>query len=338
MSVIRTLKLCKQFQQTAVLSNVDLEVQSGERWGLIGPSGAGKTTLLRMLCGLESPSGGEIWLADRRLEHVPPGERHVALVTQDYPLYPHLTVQQNLQAALAARKQSTVEAKSLIQDTLTWFQIADLKDRWPSEISGGQAQRVALARALVRRPEILLLDEPLSQVDTPLRHELRDLILAACQRYQATLMIVTHDPQDALWLSTHLAVLERGILIQRGPATEVYRSPSTATVAELLSPYGICWLDFGTEESRNSILAESVPASAQRLGIRPEHVRKHDETANDPTTIILAGEITSLRDCGFAQMATARIGLQTLHAIDWNKELRVGEVKLSVLREQCVWL
>ncbi len=337
---IRLNHLRKQFRQTLALDDVSLEIQSGERWALIGRSGVGKTTLLRVLCGLETADAGEIWIGDRRVDGLTPRERNVALVTQDYPLYPNLSVQENLQSALAGSGVPTDEARNRIDEALDWFQIEPLRKQLPGELSGGQAQRVALARAVVRRPAILLLDEPLSQVDTIFRQEIRELILSAVIRYQTTLITVTHDPIDALWMATHLAVLEQARVAQQGPTGDVYRQPNSEIVAELLSPHGINWLDVTSQAFSQAMVGSSqIPSAVKRLGIRPEHIRCagiSEELA--PKAFGLRAKIVEVRPCGFGRAATAQVAGQNVKLIDWNNVVDEGEVVLSIPAEQCVWV
>lgn len=337
---IRLNHLRKQFRQALALDDVSLEIQSGERWALIGRSGVGKTTLLRVLCGLETVDAGEIWIGDRRVDGVTPRERNVALVTQDYPLYPNLSVQENLHSALAGSGVPAGETGHRIDEALEWFQIASLRKRLPGELSGGQAQRIALARALVRRPAILLLDEPLSQVDTIFRQEIRELILSAVIRYQTTLITVTHDPTDALWMATHLAVLEQARVVQQGTTGDVYRLPKSEIVAELLSPHGINWLDVTSQAFVQALVASSqIPTAVRRLGIRPEHIRcASTSEVLAPKAFGLRAKIVEVRACGFGHAVTAEVAGQNVKLIDWNNAVDVGEVVLSIPAEQCVWL
>ena len=232
--------LTKQFGDTAALRNISLEIQSRELFFLLGPSGCGKTTLLRLLAGFYQPDGGELRFGDQPMQGVPPHRRNTGMVFQNYALWPHLTVAENVAYGLEARAVNAGERKTRVAEALRLVQMEAYARRSPNQLSGGQQQRVALARALVIQPDVLLLDEPLANLDTKLRLEMRDEIRRLHERLQITTVYVTHDQQEALSLAGRLAVLRDGRVEQVGEPRAVYRAPANRFVADFL---GECnWL------------------------------------------------------------------------------------------------
>ena len=229
----------KSFGKVHALVDVTLEIEGGKRLVLIGGSGAGKTTLLRILAGLETPDQGAIYWGDIDITHVPAHQRGIAMLSQDYAIYPHLTVERNLLAALDPLRLSARDRGDRIEQALSWFELLQLRDRRPAQLSGGQMQRAAIAKAIVRRPQLLVLDEPLSQLDPALREQSRELILSMTQQFGTALLMVTHDSLDAMRLADRLAVLESGRLVQVGSPQSVYSRPNSRSIAEILSPFGI---------------------------------------------------------------------------------------------------
>ncbi|MDX1945463.1 MAG: ABC transporter ATP-binding protein [Pirellulaceae bacterium] len=257
------------------IDRLDLEVREGELLAVVGPSGSGKTTLLRLVAGLEEPTEGEILLDGQSVVGVSPQRRDVALVFQSLALYEHWTVRQNL--AFAARR--TTNKQGDIEEAARLARIEHLLDRRPAELSGGEQQRVALGRAIVRRPKALLLDEPLSSLDLPLRRALRHELKALQRKLGVPTIYVTHDQAEALGVGDRVAVLNAGRLAQVGTPEEIYDRPGTRFVAEFFGPYGMNliageWLEgkFGSE-----------PAGVL-LGIRPEDVRLLRPGASEPPT------------------------------------------------------
>ncbi|GAB1642860.1 ABC transporter ATP-binding protein [Krasilnikovia sp. MM14-A1259] len=235
MVAIAVRAVSKVFGDGAVaVDDVDLDVAPGEFLVLLGPSGCGKSTLLRLIGGLEAPTRGEVLLDGVPAVAMAPHERNIALVVQTFALYPHLTVAQNIGFPLRAAGGSATDVAARIAEMARHLGIADLLGRRPEHLSGGQRQRVALARALVRRPALLLLDEPLSQVDAGVRADLRGEITALARRVGVTTVYVTHDQHEALSMADRVAVLRRGTLQQVGPPAQVYADPRTLFVAAFL--------------------------------------------------------------------------------------------------------
>jgi multiple sugar transport system ATP-binding protein len=240
-----------------LLRDLSLRVDPGETLALLGPSGCGKTTTLRLLAGLDSPSQGRIELHGADITTLPPGDRQVALVFQSYALYPHLSVQGNLELGLQIRGVPEQERHRRIAEVLELLQLEGLELRRPQQLSGGQRQRVALARALLRQPQLMLLDEPMSNLDAQLREQLRGDLRALLRSAGHPVIYVTHDQQEALGLADRIAVLREGRLQQIGTAQELYRNPSNRFVATFLGRPGINLLE---------------PLGERQLGLRPEHI------------------------------------------------------------------
>ncbi|HWT34127.1 MAG TPA: ABC transporter ATP-binding protein, partial [Microbacterium sp.] len=237
MPEIRVSHLAKTFADVSVLHDIDFEVQDGEFFTLLGPSGCGKSTTLNCIAGLEDPTDGAIRIGERTLVdranrvYVPTEERNLGMVFQSYALWPHMTIRRNLAFPLDIRRTGRADKDARIHDALDKVGLAHLQDRYPHQLSGGQQQRVALARALVYSPSVLLLDEPLSNLDAKLREQAR----AWLKRLQAdlgiTTLYVTHDQDEALTLSDRIAVMFDGIMTQIGTPKDIYEHPATAQVA-----------------------------------------------------------------------------------------------------------
>jgi ABC-type Fe3+/spermidine/putrescine transport system ATPase subunit len=223
------------------LRGLSLTIADGELFCLLGPSGCGKTTLLRLLTGFLDPSEGEIRFGERPMNGIPPHERPVAMVFQNQALWPHLTMAQNVAYGLEVRRVPRAERELRTRQALELVRLETLQDRRPDQVSGGERQRAALARAIVVRPELLLLDEPLSSLDTPLRLEMRSEIRRLHEALRLTTLYVTHDPDEALSLADRLAVIRGGVVQQVATPRELLRRPASRFVAELLGPAN--WLE-----------------------------------------------------------------------------------------------
>jgi multiple sugar transport system ATP-binding protein len=232
MAKLELQQVTKVFDGKAcALDQVTLEVADGEVCGVVGPSGSGKTTLLRMVAGLEDPTHGTIMIGDRCVDGIAPHQRGIAMVFQNYALYPHMTVRQNLAFPLKMLKAARVEISDRVAAAAAWLQIEDLLDRGPASLSGGQRQRVALGKALIRRPEVLLLDEPLSSVDAQLRDQLRRQLREILTQARTTCLYVTHDQAEAMALADRICVLSAGKVQQKGTVLDIYERPANRFVA-----------------------------------------------------------------------------------------------------------
>ncbi len=233
-SSIAVSHLTKSFSGKKVLDDISLEIAPGELFFLLGPSGCGKTTLLRTLAGLHDPDSGSVLLAGEDITRLPPHRRDMPMVFQSYALWPHLTLFKNVAFGLEMRRVPTAEIRARVMEALDLVRLADRAESRPNELSGGQQQRVALARALVIRPQCLLLDEPLSNLDAKLRIEMRTEIRRICKQAGLTAVYVTHDQKEALSVADRLAILDRGHILQIGTPFEVYTRPATSFVANFI--------------------------------------------------------------------------------------------------------
>lgn len=250
--------LSRRLGERTLLEDLSLSVAEGECLALLGPSGCGKTTTLRLLAGLDAPSAGRVLLEGEDITDLPPGNRRVAMVFQSYALYPHLSVVGNLELGLRVRGVPARERESRVAAILELLQLAELRDRRPAQLSGGQRQRVALARALLRQPRLVLLDEPMSNLDAQLRDELRPELRRLLCGSGPPLIYVTHDQQEAIGMADRLAILRGGRLQQLGTARELYERPANLFVATFLGRPAINLLP---------------PEAGRQLALRPEHLQ-----------------------------------------------------------------
>jgi putative spermidine/putrescine transport system ATP-binding protein len=252
----------KRFGDVVAVDGVSLDIRSGEFFSLLGPSGSGKTTCLRMIAGFEHPTSGRILLDGRDVSDLPPFERDVNTVFQDYALFPHMTVKQNVGYGLMARKLPSNERANRVADALAMVRLEHLGDRKPGQLSGGQRQRVALARSLVMRPKVLLLDEPLGALDLKLRQAMQIELKEIQQEVSLTFLYVTHDQEEALTMSDRLAVFNQGAIEQVGSPAEVYERPATAFVAGFI----------GVSNVLEGDVAAQITGSAHAFTVRPEKI------------------------------------------------------------------
>ncbi|MET8534324.1 ABC transporter ATP-binding protein [Streptomyces sp. NPDC005065] len=266
---IRLQNLRKSFGRTEAVAGVDLEIADGEFFSMLGPSGSGKTTVLRMIAGFEAPTGGTIELAGSDVTRLAPFERDVHTVFQDYALFPHMTLEQNVAYGLKVRKVPKAERLKQAREALASVRLADFGTRRPSQLSGGQRQRVALARALVGRPKVLLLDEPLGALDLKLREQMQVELKAIQREVGITFVFVTHDQEEALTMSDRIAVFNQGRVEQIGTPAQIYERPATPFVAGFV----------GTSNLLTDDAAEQVVGDRGTYSIRPEKIRVLKESA-----------------------------------------------------------
>jgi spermidine/putrescine transport system ATP-binding protein len=265
-AVLELREVSKHYPTHRAVNGISLSIERGEFFALLGPSGCGKTTTLRLIAGFEVPSGGEIRLNGANIHHLKPYQRNVSTVFQNYALFPHLTVQQNVEFGLRRRTKNHIGKR--VREVLELVQLVDKESRYPSEISGGERQRVALARSLVLAPEVLLLDEPLSALDPNLRKQVRAELKDLQRRVGITFLFVTHDQEEALSMADRLGVINGGELQQVGTPVEVYLHPQTRFVASFLG--AINWIgDIGVRPEALRIAKGPV---AEAAGSRPATV------------------------------------------------------------------
>jgi ABC-type sugar transport system ATPase subunit len=290
------------------LKNISFDVADGEFCILLGPSGCGKSTVLRLIAGLEAPTHGEIVIDGERVDALPPQTRDIAFVFQNYALYPHMTVFENLAFSLRLRGTSPKDIDAKVQEAARLLEIEHLLERRPQALSGGQRQRVALGRALVRRPKIFLFDEPLSNLDAALRSNMRVELARLHRRLSATVLYVTHDQAEALTLGEKIIVLDRGEIQQVGAASDIYHKPANVMVARFVGSPQINLFSGKVSDNGANLLCESLRLdlagllqnAAARLagrsltvGVRPEDFRV---AADDQGWI--KGEIDLIEDLG----------------------------------------
>jgi ABC-type sugar transport system ATPase subunit len=287
MAKLQLTQCVKQFDATRILDGIDLTVEPGEFMVLVGPSGCGKSTILRLISGLDQPTSGHIAIDEQDVTHVPPKDRDIAMVFQNYALYPHMTVFENLAFALKMRKLPKADITQRVQTVATMLQLDALLQRKPKQLSGGQRQRVALGRAMVRNPRIYLMDEPLSNLDAQLRSHTRGEIMRLHQQHKTTTLYVTHDQTEAMTMGHRMVVLNKGKIQQVGAPLSVYQQPANTFVAGFLGL--ISWATLPVQGHHTGPLCLNGPTLALQnattpapdqlqLGMRPESFTHDSQT------------------------------------------------------------
>ncbi len=311
--------LVKRYGEVGAVAGIDLEVESGEFFTLLGPSGSGKTTTLRMIAGFETPTAGSIELAGKDVRGVPPYDRAVNTVFQDYALFPHMTVGENVEYGLRVASVHKSERKRRRDEALAMVRLPDYGERKPAELSGGQRQRVALARAIVNRPRVLLLDEPLGALDLKLREQMQSELKSIQGEVGITFVYVTHDQDEALAMSDRIAVFNAGRVEQVSPPVELYEQPATEFVAGFVG------------------VSNLLERDGTRFTIRPEKIQLVDpgRAPNGLVTepgriagVTYTGMVTrytvALRAGGELQLVQQNVGGASIDAAEQGKEVLVG--------------
>jgi multiple sugar transport system ATP-binding protein len=283
MASVAIREVQKAFGATRVIHGVSVDIQDGEFVILVGPSGCGKSTLLRMIAGLENISGGEIRIGDRVVNDVPPKERDIAMVFQNYALYPHMTVRDNMAFSLKLRKAPKSEIESRVAKAASILGLGALLDRYPRQLSGGQRQRVAMGRAIVRDPQVFLFDEPLSNLDAKLRVAMRTEIKELHQRLRTTTVYVTHDQIEAMTMADRIVVMHDGVVEQVGAPLELYDKPDNLFVAGFI---GSPAMNLVPGKLRTNGALTFVGASGLELPLGPVHAR-HEVVGSDGRDVVL---------------------------------------------------
>jgi multiple sugar transport system ATP-binding protein len=303
MNKVEIKHVSKKFHQAQVLSDISLEINESEMLVLVGPSGCGKSTLLRSIAGFESLTDGEIWINGERVNDLPPQQRGVAMVFQNYALYPHMTVAENIGFGLKNLRTPKNEIQKQVRQVAETLQIEPLLSRKPTELSGGQRQRVAIGRAIIKNPKVFLFDEPLSNLDASLRSQMRIEIAKLHQLFRSPMIYVTHDQVEAMTLADRIAVLNAGRIEQVGPPLELYHEPKNQFVASFFGSPSMNFIGGVLIESsvtsarirlfNNSVLQLRVnamsllPGAKVIIGVRPEKVKVHDSLGQIKGTVSL---------------------------------------------------
>lgn len=333
MSDVQIRNVSKSYGAAHVINGVSVDIPDGEFVILVGPSGCGKSTLLRMIAGLETISGGEIAIGDTVVNDIAPKSRDIAMVFQNYALYPHMTVRENMTFALSLKKVSAAEIQTKVTHAAGILGLNDLLDRYPRQLSGGQRQRVAMGRAIVRDPKVFLFDEPLSNLDAKLRVQMRGEIKALHQRLKTTTVYVTHDQVEAMTMADRIVVMRSGVIEQTGTPLELYDYPANIFVAQFIGSPSMNILEghikAGSFVSANGLklpIPEKFAALEGRkvsYGIRPEHL------VIDTSGI--EGDVHLLEPTGSSTEILVNFGTQQLVALVYERlDIRPGN-KLKLL-------
>jgi spermidine/putrescine transport system ATP-binding protein len=345
---VRLVNVVKEFpsrdnktNQTHAVDNVSYEVYDGEFFAMLGPSGCGKTTTLRMIAGFEQPSQGNILIDNLSMQNVPSYLRPVNTVFQDYVLFPHMSVLQNVMFGLQMSKVDKKESLARAQEALEMVRLPQVGKRKPRELSGGQQQRVALARALVNQPSVLLLDEPLGALDLKLRREMQQELKDMQVELGITFIYVTHDQEEALTMADRIAVMEGGKVLQIGTPSDIYETPATRFVADFIGETNFIEATLTSGDGKNGVVsldadttfAVNLPEYGITHGqhitvaIRPERIQLHEQThtLNDDQHVNLMGQIQQIQYIGTDTRYTVRVGNASLKVrvqnTDYQKSL-----------------
>ncbi len=292
-ALLEVRSVAKNFGAAQVLKNISLEIASGEFLTLLGESGSGKTTLLRLIAGFDQPTSGEIWMSNERLDTLPPYKRRVNTVFQNYALFPHLNVRENVAYGLRVKSTPKGEITGRVEEALHMVKMINFADARPATLSGGQQQRIALARALINRPQLLLLDEPLSALDANLRKQMQSELKALQREIDIAFLFVTHDQDEAMALSDRIALLRNGALEQIASPREIYARPATAYTAEFIGQTNLLRGEVNNGVARCGPLqwktAEATGAAL--FSLRPETIRLADASLQLPDAVRFRGVI-----------------------------------------------
>ena len=358
MTSLRLTNIRKTFDQTVAVENVSIEVVAGSLFFLLGSSGCGKTTILRMIAGFVQPNAGRIFFGDRDVTELSPEKRNAGMVFQNYALWPHMTVSQNVGFGLDVRRMPSAEKKTRIGESLELVRMSQYADRLPNQLSGGQQQRIALARAIAFRPDLLLLDEPLSNLDAKLRLEMRSEIRRISHELRITMIYVTHDQHEALSLADQIAVMSAGKIEQLGAPRDIYQRPRTRFVAEFIGETNFISGEIqgvrdssGFAEVRTPIatMRALVPSTKKigdriTLSIRPEAITiDHASAVSNPQscpTIVLGKCLESTYLGASAQhLVDANGQLIKVFEVNPNSSSFAGkQVRLSIITDQVIGL
>ena len=306
----------KKFNETVALDNIHLEINDGEFFSLLGPSGSGKTTCLKVIGGFEQPDSGNVSLFNENVTDIPPFKRNVNTVFQDYALFPHMNVEENVCYSLKIKKIPKIEQESQVEEILSTVKLTGYEKRKPSELSGGQRQRVALARSLINKPKILLLDEPLGALDLKLREQMQIELKNLQRQFQITFIYVTHDQQEALSMSDRIAIFNDGKIEQVDTPDNIYKNPKTAFVADFI----------GTTSLVSKQLAAELFNYNSAFSIRPENIKINNEqdSKSEFNTKVVVTDI-QFQGSYYKILCKANdLTLTTLHYVDAQNTFKIN--------------
>ncbi|MDN5786074.1 ABC transporter ATP-binding protein [Pseudorhodobacter sp.] len=333
MATLSLRNLVKTYGKTEVLHGISLDVADGEFVVFVGPSGCGKSTTLRMIAGLEDVSGGEVRIGDKVVNHLEPKDRDIAMVFQNYAIYPHLTVRKNIGFGLRTAKTPKAEKEKRIEEVAAILSMTDYLDRRPAQLSGGQRQRVAIGRAMVRDPAVFLFDEPLSNLDAQLRAQMRLEIKKLHQRVGTTIVFVTHDQVEAMTMADRIVIMKDGHIQQVGTPAQVYHQPANTFVAQFIGAPSMNMLPGQVVSGGISVAGRHIArdpcgaTGALTVGIRPDDLRVTEGRQGS-----FEGRVTVLEPLGAETLAYVDIGGQEVVAhADGRKPPALGAlVSLAV--------
>jgi spermidine/putrescine transport system ATP-binding protein len=316
--------LRKSYEDLVAVEGIDLEINSGEFLTLLGPSGCGKSTTLRMIAGLEIPSDGEVFISGERVTSQSANKRDTSMVFQEWALFPHMTVEENVEFGLKMDSVAAAERERRVSEILELVELPDYHDRKATELSGGQKQRVAMARALVREPDVLLLDEPLASLDRKLRQHMEVELKQIQEEFGITFLYVTHDQEEALIMSDRIAVMNGGQIEQVGEATEIYEHPETAFVASFLGETNLFEGTYRLDDGVATIVTDNwtvsvdaadtaVDGADAAVAVRPERVKLTGEADDLGATNQWTGTVSEAIYKGSIQQYHVDIGATELH-------------------------
>lgn len=332
-------KLTKSFGKTEVLHGIDLDVKDGEFIVFVGPSGCGKSTTLRLLAGLDEVTSGEIFIADQMVNNLEPKERNIAMVFQNYAIYPHMSVRKNIGFGLRTSKLSKADREKRIDEVAEILSMTDLLERRPAQLSGGQRQRVAIGRAMVRDPSVFLFDEPLSNLDAQLRTQMRLEIKRLHQDVGTTIIFVTHDQVEAMTLADRIVIMKDGHIQQVGTPSEVYQNPKNKFVAQFIGAPSMNMLA-GNLTADGVQLSDNVKIMARpntedkniTVGIRPNALT----IANEGDPILFEGKVSIVEPLGAEALIYVDLGFsEVIATVHGYVHPKVGDtVKLTATTEE----
>ena len=347
-SIVQLKGVSKKYGTVDAIKEIDLSVYEGEFFAIIGPSGCGKTTLLRVLAGFEIPESGSLYIENIDMQNIPPNKRSTNMVFQSYALFPHMSVADNVAFGLRVSGVTRAEQSRKIETMLSLVQLSGLEDRLPYQLSGGQLQRVALARALIKKPQVLLLDEPLSALDAKLRNEMRQELIRLQKSLGITFILVTHDQQEALSMANRIAVMNDGAIQQVASPSCLYEFPSNKFVADFIGSINFIecqvsetegdFYEVTTEISKDAFAVEGnskvLIGQSCWMGIRPEKIMIKNATADSSHGNKLQGIVKDVTYFGQASMYHIEVGLDKIailnvtenhgHRLD-NRIIKAGD-------------